>query len=816
MRRFILALVVGVIFLSVPCSIPLRGECWSARIIPPTGLRPDNISMSVAGDSDRILVGAVSNNSSCSTCEERAAFVYRIVNESWVLEAELFPPDPTPHKQFGVAVALGIDVAIIGASRDSEKAPLAGAVYVFRREGSTWSFDQKLTPNDPTNSTYFGTSLALGTDRLLVGASGTSGGVYEFQRTLSGWAQVAKIRPPSFGGVGPIDLYLNTFAVGVPADNIISGCVWCSYGSVFIYRFDGTRWQLEQRLFAEAASLYDKFGSSLSLGKENILVGLGGDQRATFNFQGSLAGWKQVQKFAEAENVYFANSRVAQNGSHAFVATGRSGVFQLPMDKYNLVGTAPVAMLLGGELISDIALTDSRAIVATKTAEIYVLDLPNTQCESDCNTDTVEDSIAFYNGVAEDCNSNGVLDECEYDCDGNGIPDSCEADCNGNDVVDACDIQSGTSTDCSGDGRPDECDDHDCNSNGVPDDCDIISGTSSDDDVDSIPDDCESWIQCEVAPGLFDYGSHRANAQAEIMAMLASGELRAPDDLYERIDGDMRRMETTFPILESVDRWSEGTQWMYVILDPSKPWTGFDELNAYYQAVSIVPSQYTAYARNITFCDSLNIHALQEQYAALPEVTYTQGGVYSPCDWTWDCIRLETHGEVFIYGYSNGGGDCPSGCTCEQSWRIATTSSGEIAMLSYIPGPAWCGVPNDGDFDGDGIIDYDDPCPAGEVGEEDPDADGVFDPCDACSDTIPGAVVDSRGCTPPLGGDVDRDGDIGLDDFKRLSVSMMGPFNPYGCDECIADGDSDVDLRDIAVLQRCSRGEGTSFVHPCK
>jgi hypothetical protein len=73
-----------------------------------------------------------------------------------------------------------------------------------------------------------------------------------------------------------------------------------------------------------------------------------------------------------------------------------------------------------------------------------------------------------------------VPDECELaenDCDLNGVPDDCQVDCNNNGVADTCDITGMTSLDC--------------NSNGVPDECDLVSTTSEDCDTNGIPDECQ-------------------------------------------------------------------------------------------------------------------------------------------------------------------------------------------------------------------------------------------------------------------------------------------------------------------------------------
>ena len=134
----------------------------------------------------------------------------------------------------------------------------------------------------------------------------------------------------------------------------------------------------------------------------------------------------------------------------------------------------------------------------------------------------------------DDCNNNGVADNCDIangdsdDSNENGIPDECESfDCNNNGIDDADDIADGTSSDCNGNAIPDECDiadgtSSDCNGNGVarrvrrqtiatamalPDDCDIADGTSEDCDNDGTPDECEPDSDgdgiiddCEVPP----------------------------------------------------------------------------------------------------------------------------------------------------------------------------------------------------------------------------------------------------------------------------------------------------------------------------
>ncbi|MFN0137562.1 MAG: SUMF1/EgtB/PvdO family nonheme iron enzyme [Phycisphaerae bacterium] len=89
-----------------------------------------------------------------------------------------------------------------------------------------------------------------------------------------------------------------------------------------------------------------------------------------------------------------------------------------------------------------------------------------------------------------------------------GLPD-----CNANQIWDACDISSGMSNDCNGDGIPDECE-SDCNGNGVPDDCDIANCppgdlTCVDCNGDGVPDQCQTQQSMVLVPsGEFEMGDH--------------------------------------------------------------------------------------------------------------------------------------------------------------------------------------------------------------------------------------------------------------------------------------------------------------------
>ena len=100
--------------------------------------------------------------------------------------------------EFGTSVALDGSRLVVGAPLDNGRSGTdTGAVYIFKRTGTTWALVQEITDNNTdfshlSSSDEFGTSVALDGSRLVVGApfddgqSGTdTGAVYVFSQNLA-------------------------------------------------------------------------------------------------------------------------------------------------------------------------------------------------------------------------------------------------------------------------------------------------------------------------------------------------------------------------------------------------------------------------------------------------------------------------------------------------------------------------------------------------------------------------------------------------------------------------------------------------------
>ena len=75
----------------------------------------------------------------------------------------------------------------------------------------------------------------------------------------------------------------------------------------------------------------------------------------------------------------------------------------------------------------------------------------------DCNDNEIDDFIEAVDGIAEDCDADGIPDDCQVAIEDPGIPSP--IDCNQNQIPDRCDIANGDSPDVNVNGIPDECED---------------------------------------------------------------------------------------------------------------------------------------------------------------------------------------------------------------------------------------------------------------------------------------------------------------------------------------------------------------------
>jgi len=209
-----------------------------------------------------------------------AAYVFVRAGTSWSEQQRLLATDGTDFDFFGASVSVSVDTVVVGARSDDTPAPDAGSAYVFVRSGTTWTEQQKLLASDGAASDLFGVSVLISGDTVVVGAyaDDTPGGVnagsaYVFVRSGTTWSEQQKL----LASDGANDLF--GISVWVSGDTAVVGASFddtpggVNAGSVYVFVRSGTTWTEQQKLLASDGAAGDFFGSSVSVSGDTVVVG---------------------------------------------------------------------------------------------------------------------------------------------------------------------------------------------------------------------------------------------------------------------------------------------------------------------------------------------------------------------------------------------------------------------------------------------------------------------------------------------------------------------------------------------------------------
>jgi hypothetical protein len=106
-----------------------------------------------------------------------AVYIFKRSGTLWSEEGKLVASDKEVYAFFGYSVALEADMVVVGARYDDGGGVSdAGAVYVFKRNGTLWSEEAKLVASNKEASALFGVSVALEGDTIVAGAHRDDGG----------------------------------------------------------------------------------------------------------------------------------------------------------------------------------------------------------------------------------------------------------------------------------------------------------------------------------------------------------------------------------------------------------------------------------------------------------------------------------------------------------------------------------------------------------------------------------------------------------------------------------------------------------------
>ncbi|MFT5489908.1 MAG: hypothetical protein ACI8V5_000247 [Limisphaerales bacterium] len=333
---------------------PGLNDAWDqvAKLNASDGAAGDSFGRSVAIEGDTVVVGADRNDDAGDS--SGSVYVFQRNQggpDQWEQVVKLVAADATPGSQFGWSVSLSGDTLVVGSFQDDISGrPDAGSAYIFERNQPSendWGQSRKLIALDGASDDWFGASVSVNGDLVLIGAPADadngddSGSAYLFGRNQSGGGQWGLVRKllASDGSADDwfgwsVDIAGGFAAIGAYRDD---GAAVDS-GSAYVFdRNEGgaDQWGQSARLLAADGEINDLFGFSVSVDGDNVVVGAyrnddnGSESGSAYQFsrnQGGPNNWGQLAKL-------LAND----------AATGAQFGFSVALDRNSMAVGAPLA-----------------------------------------------------------------------------------------------------------------------------------------------------------------------------------------------------------------------------------------------------------------------------------------------------------------------------------------------------------------------------------------------------------------------------------------------------------------------------------------
>lgn len=259
---------------------------------------------------DTVLVTDSLSNSLTATVTTTAT-----INGGFARQAYVKASNTGASDYFGNAVAISGDTMVVAAvgedssatgvngSQTLNNASFSGAAYVFVRSGTNWSQQAYLKASNTEGDDYFGHSVAISGDTIVVGAyledssatsvdgnqtlnnAGNSGAAYVFVRNGTTWTQQAYLKASNTGANDQFGC-----SVGISGDTIVVGALRedsaatgtngdgsdnsaTDSGAAYVFVRMGTTWVPQAYLKASNTGAGDYFGGSVAISGDTIAVG---------------------------------------------------------------------------------------------------------------------------------------------------------------------------------------------------------------------------------------------------------------------------------------------------------------------------------------------------------------------------------------------------------------------------------------------------------------------------------------------------------------------------------------------------------------
>lgn len=313
------AILMGVL-VSVAYALTTSEE---ARLVADDATGGDQLGSAVAISGDTLI------STAAGAAPSGAAYIFvRDALGTWTQQQKVGAGDPMVGDYYGLSTTIWGDTAVVGSPLSVAGTVMdGGALYVYRRSGTVWHQEQKITATDAASLQSYGYSLDLEGDTLVAGSRWNNhdgltnaGAVYVYTRSGTVWTEQQKITASDAENYDTFG-----FAVSVSGDTMVVGA-WRAdlsmgrgdAGAAYVYVRSGGHWTEQQKLTATDAAFGDYLGSSAAIEGDTIVVGAPGVDRATdmdvgalYVFTRSGTTWTQQAKLQSVLGA--ANDQLGQS-----------------------------------------------------------------------------------------------------------------------------------------------------------------------------------------------------------------------------------------------------------------------------------------------------------------------------------------------------------------------------------------------------------------------------------------------------------------------------------------------------------------------
>jgi len=357
----------------------------------------DDFGYSVAISGDTIVVGArfedsganvvngVESDNSASGAGAAYVFVREPFTGTWTQQAYLKASNAEAGDQFGSSVGIFGDTIVVGAPIEDSSATgvdgdesnnsgnNSGAAYVFVRDPATqmWSQQAYLKASNSGASDTFGSSLAISSDLIVIGASNedsnatgingdgsnnsasSAGAAYVFRRQGVVWSEEAYLKASNteagdaYGG--SVSISGDSLVVGASYEDGVAtgvngneGNGSSRAGAAYVYDHDGISWSQAAYVKASTVDAHDSFGSRVSISGDAMMIGAYGEDSSATGIDGDQAN-NSIQ-FSGAAYLFIRSGGIWNQ--HAYFKASNTGF----ADFFGRVGISGSSVIIGAML----------------------------------------------------------------------------------------------------------------------------------------------------------------------------------------------------------------------------------------------------------------------------------------------------------------------------------------------------------------------------------------------------------------------------------------------------------------------------------